>query len=328
MTGISRRRFLQTGIAAGVTINVSLMPPGADARLVETPPRPGSGWLTADGRPRYRLDALAKVTGAKTFSCDYRARDLDGWPPSQSHAFLIRTTQANRTFEGVDLTRLGNDLKPDRMVMHEDLVADSVLVPAVADQGFYGDVFLVPRGETPRLLGQPVALLIYHDFARFRAAKQRIRFDQSIVRYGKQTPYNHPPHYGAARYIRIDGGSPDAEDRYSSYKDAVIMGTFSGDDVVWPAASGSNPTARGMQAAQDVEREIAAAGESAVVLKRSYISQSIDPSAMEADNGIVWYDAARRVLHMMVATQAPYAVAQVAAQLVSEFYISAAGGRS
>ena len=35
---------------------------------------------------------------------DFRARDLPGWPSEQSHAFLIHATQADRTFEGIDLS--------------------------------------------------------------------------------------------------------------------------------------------------------------------------------------------------------------------------------
>jgi CO/xanthine dehydrogenase Mo-binding subunit len=318
MRALSRRRVLQAGGAAGVALKISLLAPGAQAGLVDARPGPGTNWLTGDGRPRWRLDAIAKVTGAKTFSRDYRARDLKGWPSQQSHAFMLRATKADHTFEGLDFTALGDDLKPDRLVLHEHLVADGIVVPPFPEPGFYGDLFLVPKGETPRLLGQPVALLIYHDFARFDAAKNKIRFDESVVRYGGHTPYNHPPHYGAARYVRIGGGSLDAEDRFSPFKDAVIYGRFSGDDVVWPAAGDGTAAARGMQAAHEIEREIAAAGGDALVLRRSYVSQSIDPSAMEADNGNVWYDPAARVLHTMIATQAPYAVAQVAAQLVSK----------
>jgi CO/xanthine dehydrogenase Mo-binding subunit len=315
MKAISRRRFLQSGVAAGVAFNISLLAPRAHARLIEGPLPPGADWLGADGKPRYRLDAIAKVTGEKAFSRDYRARDLAGWPPEQSHAFLIHATKADRRFEGIDLTVLGDDLKPDRVVMHDDLAADGI---AVVNPDFYGDVFLVPRGQTPRLLGQPVALLIYRDFARYDAAKRRIRFDDSVVRYGQQTPYNHPPHYGAARYVRIDGGSPEAEDRFSPFKDGVIFGKFSGDDVVWPAAGDGDAAARGMQAAMAIEREIAAAGDDALVLERRYFSQSIDASAMEADNGNVWYDPANKVLHLMMATQSPFEVADVAAQLVSK----------
>ncbi|WP_332695498.1 xanthine dehydrogenase family protein molybdopterin-binding subunit [Bosea sp. (in: a-proteobacteria)] len=313
--GISRRGFLRGGAAAGVALNVSFLAPAARARLIETPPRPGPDWLTPAGRPRYRFDAIAKVTGAKTFARDYRAADLPGWPREQSHAFLIHATKADRAFEGIDLSGLGDALKPDRVVLHEDLVADGIKTP---HPDFFGDVFLVPRGETPRLLGQPVALLIYRDFARYDAAKRKIRFDDTVVRYGAQTPYNPPPHYGAARYVRIDGGAPEAEDRYSSLKDTTIFGKFSGNEVVWPEAAGGNAMGRGMAAAAEIEQGIAGAGSDALVLKRSYFSQSIDASAMEADNGNVWYDAAAGVLHIMAASQSPYEVAEVSAELVSK----------
>jgi CO/xanthine dehydrogenase Mo-binding subunit len=136
------------------------------------------------------VDAIAKVTGQKTFSLDFRARDLPGWPATQSHAFLIHATQADRRFEGIDLASLGSDLQPDRLVLAADLARDGLQVP---HPDFYGDVFLVPQGETPRLLGQPVALLIYKDFARYDAAKRKIRFDTSVVRYGAVTGPSHRP---------------------------------------------------------------------------------------------------------------------------------------
>ena len=315
MTQISRRGVLKAGIAAGVAIKVSFQPPRAEARLIETPPLPGADWLNAAGKPRYRLDAIAKVTGEKTFARDYRARDLEGWPKEQSHAFLLHATKADRIFEGIDLGKLGEDLRPDRLVLQEDLVADGIAIPV---PGFYGDVFLVPKGETPRLLGQPVALLIYRDFARYDAAKRLLRFDDTVVRYGAKAPYSHPAHYGAARYVRIDGGDPSAEDRYSPLKDAVIYGGFSGDDPAWPPAGDGDAMGRGMQAAAEIEREIAAAGSDALVLKHKYFSQSVDASAMEADNGNVWYDPATGNLHAMMATQSPYEVAEVAAILVSK----------
>src|SRR5205814_7028849 len=109
----------------------------------------------ADGTLRCRTDALTKVTGEKCFARDFRARDLPDWPSEQSHAFLIHATQADRTFEGIDLAVLGDDLAPDRLVTAEDLLRDRV---APHRPSFYGDFFLVPKGATPRLLGQPVAL--------------------------------------------------------------------------------------------------------------------------------------------------------------------------
>lgn len=313
--GMSRRGFLRAGALAGAALKVSFLTPAAQARLIETPPRPGPDWLTPDGKPKYRLDAIAKVTGAKTFARDYRAPDLAGWPKEQSHAFLIHATKADHTFEGIDLSVLGEGLKPDRIVLHEDLIADGITTP---HPDFFGDVFLVPKGETPRLLGQPVALLIYRDFARYDAAKRTVRFDDSVVRYGAKTPFNPPPHYGASRYVRIDGGTPDAEDVFSPFKDTAIFGSFSGDAVVWPPAGEGDAMARGMAAAAQIERDIAAAGDGDLVLKRHYFSQSIDASAMEADNGNVWYDAESGVLHIMAASQSPYEVAEVSAGMVAK----------
>ncbi|MDH6232171.1 CO/xanthine dehydrogenase Mo-binding subunit [Mesorhizobium soli] len=310
----SRRDFLKASIAAGVAIKVSFLLPSARAQLIETPPLPGPDWLNADGKPRYRLDAIAKVTGQKTFSRDYRASDLPGWPKEQSHAFLIHATKADQVFEGIDLSILGDDLKPDRVLLHEDLVADGIVIPVL---GFYGDVFLVPKGQTARLLGQPVALLIYRDFARFDAAKRLVRFNDSVVRYGEKAPYSHPANYGAARYVRIGGSDPSAEDLYSPLKDAVIYGGFSGNEPTWPAAGEGDPVARGMAAADEIKKEIDGAGD-ALVLRRSYFSQSVDASAMEADNGNVWYDPSSGTLHAMIATQSPYEVAEVTAILVSK----------
>lgn len=231
-TGLSRRGFLKAG-AAGVAIKISLLSSATQAELIETPPRRGADWLAPGGKPKYRLDAIAKVTGGKTFTRDYRARDLEGWPKEQAHAFMLNATRVDRVFDGVDLGLLGDELKPDRLVLHKDLVADGVAMPAPWP-GFYGDVFFVPKGQTARLLGQPVAMLIYHDFARYDAAKRKLRFNDKVVRYGAKGPSTTPGPYGAARYVRIDGGSPDAEDRYSALKDTTIRTGFKGNEPQWP----------------------------------------------------------------------------------------------
>ena len=51
-----------------------------------------------------------------------------------------------------------------------------------------------------------------------------------------------------------------------------------------------------MAMAARIDQEIAAAGDDALVLQRAYFSQSIDASAMETDNGNVWYDPATQVM--------------------------------
>ena len=49
------------------------------------------------------------------------------------------------------------------------------------------DDMLLPEGKTPAYLGQAVAILIYHEFARFRFAKERLQFNDAVIRYGGVT---------------------------------------------------------------------------------------------------------------------------------------------
>lgn len=334
---MSRRQLIAGGVVSGIAVKVGFIGPRAQAMLVENARDTTPRWHGPDGAVRFRLDAVAKVTGDKTFSRDFRAMDMPGWPSQQGHAFLIRARKADRKFEGLDLSALRSDLKPDRLVVADDLARDDVAVP---NPSFYGDWFFVPRGRTPRFLGQPVAMLIFHDFPRFLAAKQLLQFNENVVVYGEQTGPQPPDHYGAARFVRIGGKDPAGKDVYSPMDNTVIFGTFSGDDVVWPNPVSADqlvkgpqtvgsrwkpadepvldPAAEGMAAAAAIERDIAGAGPDKLVLKRDYFSQSIEHCAMEADNGNAWYDSATRTLHMVVATQSPYEVATTAAGMVSK----------
>ena len=218
----SRRQFIKLGMFFGISVMIGRLP-DAHALEVHSGPSP-LDWMSPDGKARYRWDALRKVTGQKTFARDFRARDLSGWPKEQAHAFVIKATRADRIFEVVDLSLLGPKLQPDRLVLHEELFGDGVTVPQPESlaAGFYGKNFLVPKGQTPPLIGHPVALLVYHDFDRFEAAKRMLRFAQDVVKYGAATGPNTPPNYGAARYVRIGGDTPASSSVYSPMQDAII----------------------------------------------------------------------------------------------------------
>src|SRR5699024_3941612 len=181
-------------------------------------------WMAADGKARYRWDAIRKVTGQKVVARDYRARDLPGWPKQQAHAVIIKATRIDKVFEWVDLSRLGDELQPDRLLYHEDLENDGVQVSEAADLGadFYGNYFLVPRGTTSPMYGHPVALLVYHDFDRFEMAKRLLRIADDVVVYGDDGPSSLPDNYGAARYVRVGGSTPTAEDEFSAVQNTVI----------------------------------------------------------------------------------------------------------
>ena len=99
---LSRRDFLRTAAAAGVMASVvplERVRAGLQVGVVTQPP----GWLTADGRVRFRRDGVPKVAGDKVFATDIRAVDMPGWPRRQSHAFMLRVSRADRRYEGVDL---------------------------------------------------------------------------------------------------------------------------------------------------------------------------------------------------------------------------------
>jgi CO/xanthine dehydrogenase Mo-binding subunit len=317
---VTRRGFVRAGVASGIAFRIGFVGSAAGAAVVDDPRSQLASWIGPDGKAQFRTDAVAKVTGAKTFARDYRARDLPGWPNEQSHAFLILGSRADAAFLGVDLSVLGEALKPDRLVLGDELLRDGLRPPfggAVGPPGFYGDFFLVPPGETPRLLGQPLALLIWRDFARFEAARRRLRFAADAVRWGSASGYATPAHYGAARFVRIAGPTPDAPDVYAPFTGTTIYADFAGDKVAWPAANPSGDAAqRAMWAAAEIDRMIGSAGNEALVVRRSYFSQSADASAMEADNGNAWLDPSTGVLRLMLATQSPYEVATAAAAML------------
>lgn len=318
---VSRRGFVRAGVASGIAFRIGFIASAAGAAIVDDPRSQLPSWIGPDGKARFRTDAVAKVTGAKTFARDYRSRDLPGWPGEQSHALLIHATRADAIFAGVDLSLLGEELKPDRLVLGDELLRDGLRPPSggvVGPPGFYGDVFLVPPGETPRLLGQPVALLIYRDFARFDAAQRRLRFADGVVRWGAASGYATPANYGAARFVRIAGPTPDAPDVYAPLTGTAVFASFEGDKVTWPSASESgNAGQRAMWAAGEVDRMIASADSKALVVLRSYFSQSVDASAMEADNGNGWLDPSSGTLRLMLATQSPYEVATAGAAMLA-----------
>ena len=176
LTHPSRRAFLKATVVAGVSVVIAPLGGRAFAALFEEKILTPVQWDPKTGTPKFRIDGIAKVTGDKVFARDIRSRDMPHWPQQQSHAFILRTTLADRTYEGFDLSLLGDELKPDRVVTAEDLARDGVAFPA-----FYGDDMLLPTGKTPAYHGHAVAILIYHDFAHFRFAKDKLKQQKEYV---------------------------------------------------------------------------------------------------------------------------------------------------
>ena len=282
-TRLSRRDFLKCSVVAGISVYIATPGSAALAALFEKERLRPLPWDAATGKIRYRTDATAKVTGEKIFSFDMRARDLPGWPQQQSHAMLLRANQADRIYAGFDLSILGAELQPDRIVTAADLQRDGIAFPP-----FYGEDMLLPEGKTPAYLGHAVAFLIWHDFARFRAAKTRLKFRDDLIRWGDQSgPLERAP-WASFRYVRVGGANPYADDdAYSSLKDTPLFPAGYRKNVPqWPQANaGGAIDAQGMAYVDAMRATLDAPADGKLVLEREYFSQSIDTAALEPDNG-------------------------------------------
>jgi len=300
MTEYTRRKFL--GASAGAAA-VSIIPLNeALADLQTTRQYQPPNWIR-DGKVRFRQDGIPKVTGDKVFSIDIRARDMPDWPDDQSHAFLVRASRANRTFDGISLDPLQEALEPDVLVTADTLAADGV---TMTEADFYGEFFL-SSGSAPRYLGQPLALLIYHDYARYRAAKARLKFNDDAVIWGVEAQADIPENFGASRFVRIGGEARDAPDRFSPLKDGTVFAGFEGGEVQWPSAGQQDSIgSRALAQAERLRAELDAPPEAWNVYSRHYRSQYVDPAALEPENGNAWYDAEAGILHVVASSQSPW----------------------
>ncbi|NYT84360.1 xanthine dehydrogenase family protein molybdopterin-binding subunit [Pollutimonas harenae] len=317
---LSRRQFLKAATLAGVTTYIAPFGSKAYAALFEQKLLTPMHWDPATGLARYRVDGVAKVTGSKIFARDIRARDLPNWPDQQSHALILRTTRADALYTGFDLSRLGEDLKPDRSVTAEDLARDSV-----AFSDFYGEDMLLPPGKTPAYLGHAVAILIFHDFARFRLAKDALKFQDDVIQYGEHTgPLQRDP-WGTFRYVRVGGKDGYADDVFSSLKDAPVFPSQMRKRLpVWPDGKNHGEVgAQGMYHAQQIRNELQSPPADWLVLTRKYRSQSVDTAALEPDNANCWYDEGSQTMHMVIPTQSPAEVAATAADMLAKSHFGA-----
>jgi len=311
---ISRRSFLQGGLIAGVGVTMAPLGSQAFAALMEdrvtTSPQK---WMNHDGKARFRNDALSKVCGNKVFARDIRAKDMPGWPAQQGHAMLLKTTKADRIYEGYDLGWLGAELQPDRIVTAADLAKDGIAWPEA-----HSPDPLLPPGKVPMFIGHPVAILIWSDFERFRQAKRKLQFNDKAIRYGAQAPLYQRDPYGSFRFVRVGGATPFDEDAFSSLKNSMLFPTILNRKPVWSKAPNQHGdlTEQGLFHAKRIDEQLGNPPQDWLVFDERYKTPSIEPAALEPDNGNGWYDAATGTLHFVVATQCPFEVAQECVHMI------------
>jgi hypothetical protein len=99
----SRRDFVKLLTWNGIALSVSRL---AYAEVIDFAARetlPGRQNWNPAATGAGRIDGVVKVTGAKLYAGDFRAADLPGWPAKTSPARLIRATDANHLWLGIDL---------------------------------------------------------------------------------------------------------------------------------------------------------------------------------------------------------------------------------
>ncbi|WP_041742100.1 xanthine dehydrogenase family protein molybdopterin-binding subunit [Collimonas fungivorans] len=312
---LSRRSFLKASVVAGVSVYVAPMSGKAFAALFEEKILTPIQWDSSNGQVKFRIDGIAKVTGAKVFARDVRARDMPHWPDQQAHAFILRATKADRNFLGFDLGLLGDELKPDRVVTAADLARDGLAFPA-----FYGEDMLLPAGKTAAYLGHAVAILIYNDFARFRFAKDKLQFKDEVIQYGPVSgPLERDP-WGTFRFVRVGGATSFDDDVFSSLKNApVFPSMMRKHQPVWPDGQEHGKLGeQGMFYAAQIQQQLDHPPADWLVMERNYNTQSVDTAALEPDNANCWYDSASQALHMVVPTQSPSEVVDSAIEMMKK----------
>jgi CO/xanthine dehydrogenase Mo-binding subunit len=309
----SRRDVIRASLIGGIAVYFAPVRSRAFAALFENELLTRPDWDERSASLKFRVDATSKVTGEKVFARDIRARDMPHWPQQQAHALALRVTKADRSYVGFDLSMLGPDLTPDRIVTAEDLTRDGLAFPS-----FYGDDMLLPAGKTPAYLGQAVAILIYHDFPAFRFAKEKLQFNDAVIRYGEVTGLLQRDPWGASRFVRFGGAQPRDEDVFSAMKQGPITPTYDNHQPVWPKPERDGDIGeQGMYYADAIGNELTHPPAAWLVLTRDYATQSGDTAALEPDNTNGWYDAAKQELHLVVPSQSPQEVAEGAVAMMT-----------
>src|ERR1700732_493800 len=139
----SRRAFVKGITASGIALSLSRLASAEEPTFAARETLPGRGNWNPAANGAGRIDGVAKVTGAKLYTSDFRAADLPGWPAATSHAILVRAPDATHVYLGMDLARLNGESKPSVVVTAEDLAKIGTRVPE-----FYAGDLLCPFGKT------------------------------------------------------------------------------------------------------------------------------------------------------------------------------------
>lgn len=302
----TRRSFFGIAGAGGVSVlfhdlaQAKFETPALDQALPQAKGSPAHvtaapNWSGAPGKARFRIEGLAKVTGQKIYARDFRAKDMPGWPAQERLAMVLRATQPNRVFSGINLSMLPPDLMP-RLITQTDLATLHLTLPfSYTDPTGKTADLLTSIGATPLFYGQPVAILIFKDWSTFRRAKRLLQFNPEVVQYGDPMPKPATPHpYNPVTHLTRFENLP--AENFSQVQDGK-----------------ANPFAPEPQSPLDAKAKRLRAVIDDILVSPDYQqfggkyhTQVLDPMFMEPEAGLAWLDKtqASGTLHLVLGTQA------------------------
>ena len=313
---ISRREFVTSVTASGIALTMSRLAIAEEPRFAARETLPGrQSWNpAANGARSHRRRPQGH--GSQALRVRFSRCRSPGLAAATSYAMLILAPDATHVYTGMDLSRLSGALKPAVVVTAADLARIGTRVP----EFYAGDLFC-PVGTTPLYLGQPVALLIFEQFDAFDQARLALR-DGTFVKFGEETGPIRAPDYGAYRFTRVAGPTPDAPDVYSTFKDGLFSpGQVQNTELpVWTplAMPKAQPYAKAATYGEQIRAELAASNPALLVLDREFETQSNDPVFLEPECGIAWYDAGRKNLELVLGVQSPFENAEAIVFLLGE----------
>ncbi|MGY3445939.1 CO/xanthine dehydrogenase Mo-binding subunit [Bradyrhizobium sp. USDA 4473] len=312
----SRREFVKWLSAGGITVSLSHLALAKEPAFACRETLPGRGQFNPAAKGAGRVDGVAKVTGAKLYASDFRAADMPGWPATTSHAILVRANDATHVYAGMDLARLDGPAKPSVVVTAADLDRIGARVP----EFHAGDLFC-PLGKTPIYLGQPVALLIFEQFDAFDRARLALR-DVGFVKFGDETGPVVLPNFGAYRFTRVAGATPDAPDIYSPIQAGWVSPSRIQNAAlpVWlPLATETKADyAKAATYGEQIRAQLDRDDPSQLVLDREFETQSVDPMFLEPESGLAWYSETSGNLELVLGVQSPYEATESIAHLLGK----------
>ncbi len=305
---LARRDFIKLCTIGGIAVYSapSLMASQAKA------PTPKYG---EHGSPKFRLDAVAKVTGSKIYGRDLRSADMDGWPSAQGHAYLVRLDRVDKIYNGLNLDSLESNERPSKVITASTLASDNLGLP-----GFFGANAFVQEGTAPEYYGHAAALLLFDDFATYKRAKSKLKFADNLARWGDSVTrkeHDRPP-WANWRIVRQEGaGGRTGDDVYSVMNNGMIFPDIKNNQPDWPTQGNESGDSleqaiyHGQKLRQSLENST-----DSFVLHRQYKTQSIEPMMMEPEAYNGWFDRASKTLHIVATVQDPQEVAKEAAHVV------------